>query len=278
MRYGEYFSLEKASYGWKKSDNLSHNFCLHSRTQEPCSMNWQDIWKKGIPLSDAPSQFSPSNLRKPKVGQEPPSRELSKGDRMMVAAWDETGKHESIDPALKFFGSLGDLSQQLQRSMEIRTHILQMLRNEKLIAYGYSVPRHPDDIPKRINPDLIDAESPRWKNESIKGSGLEYVSVRVFSPKLAKTLDDVLSGDEHKKPRRPGRPSTQKYIMAVIEELTENGVLSEFQYDERKAEAIQNRVKEKYPEKYGKKPPSIKTIKKYLSIYRQQSESGEVSD
>src|SRR5208282_4944748 len=98
----------------------------------------RDIWKKGIPLTDAPYHFAPHNLRA--QYDEPkklPRKSISAIELLAKKFIDENKRQDfikSAQPVQDFF----DISQAraaVERTM--RDRLLAQLSNNTLVAYGF---------------------------------------------------------------------------------------------------------------------------------------------
>ena len=82
------------------------------------------------------------------------------------------------------------LSEQLAREIEafgrkLRLDIQMKLFRGELIAYGYPAPRHPDDLPRKIDGKIAISGRIAWEESTIRWEGLEYFGVRVFLPECS---------------------------------------------------------------------------------------------
>ncbi len=139
------------------------------------------------------------------------------------------------------------LSQKGQAIQALRDNLIRLLSLERLKAYGYVVPRDPDDAPRSIPPDVWSGEID-WKLSGVTGQGLSFVSVRVISSKLA---DEIRTRHVTKflpeLKRRQGRPSKKAVIVEAFDALVDGGMLDPSKPMTVAANQVRRWLAERYP-------------------------------
>jgi len=221
-----------------------------------------NIWKKGIPLTDAPYHFAPNNLRA--QYDEPkklPRKSISAIELIAKKYIDENKRQDfitSAQPVQDFF----DISQaRAAVERDMRDRLLAQLSNNTLIAYGFAIPRKPANTPERILQDLFKPEYVNWEKSLINGAGLEFVSVLIFRPKWVQEIEALLPKDTH---RAIGRPSSKHAITAAIRSLINERAIPA-QSRKSDYDLIRARVNSLFPGQFlENKGLSDKAIAKYL--------------
>lgn len=95
-----------------------------------------------------------------------------------------------------------------ERQDVLRRDLLAHLHCDRLIGYGYTLPRNAEDPPRRVPPDVwlgrID-----WDASAAQGHGLAFAAIRVAHPKWLEALTPPLAPE----PKRTGRPSDKTIIL-----------------------------------------------------------------
>jgi|ERR1700722_6515058 len=221
-----------------------------------------DIWKKGIPLKDAAYYFAPQFLRsqynEPKLGP----RKLDRGIELLVKSIDENKRQDFIKSYQPVQDFLDTNSARNSAELDMRNRLLVRLINNRLVAYGFSVPRKPANVREIIPPDLFKMKFVDWQNSNIKGAGLEFVSVLIFRPKWAQEIEVLLPKGAH---RPIGRPSSKHAITEVIRSLIDEQAIPT-QLRKNDYDLIRGRVNIQFPDQFlENKGLSDKAIAKYLS-------------
>ncbi|HEX4077500.1 MAG TPA: hypothetical protein VHX61_01315 [Rhizomicrobium sp.] len=237
-------------------------------------MSVRNIWEHGIWLGDAPYYFAPTTLRvkydEPENALPPPSggadiepapAELAEQDLPQLL--------QSVTRRLHELG--GKYVWRSQVSQQMNERLLQSLQSGKLIAYGFPVPRNSDTRPVPIPPDLFERRNiDSWKNSTIRGAALEFVSVRVFRPNWLKKLDfrplqlpKPQPAESQQRP--PGRPSSKDAVTAAIRSLIAGGQLLNGKSRKENIAVVRARVHELFPSRFPKdRGLAEETIGKYL--------------
>jgi hypothetical protein len=151
-------------------------------------------------LSEAAWHFGPARLRR----QLEDAAHMAKGQS---GRQDEPG--DRIQEALTLIGkSLEGISAWTTARDALREHLLQKLRDRKLVAMGYPV--HREDANQREEPPefLFQQAYTEWSECVLKGSGRRFESVEVFKPHSAPIQLDVRVAVPP--PRAPKQPPKEK--------------------------------------------------------------------
>lgn len=221
----------------------------------------RDIWKKGIPLAEADYYFAPQKLRDEYNEPQIPPRRMSRGLELMMKEMPADRRSEllkQIEPVQTFF-DVATARSDVQRRM--RDRLLHLLSIDRLVAYGFPIPRNPADSHQRISQDLFQSRFVNWDHSSIKGAGLEFQSVLVVRPKLAAEIEARLPQVAR---RAIGRPSSRGAITAAIRSLIDAD-WSPAGLRKRDYDSIRAQVHKLFPGQFAEnKNLSDKTIAKYL--------------
>ena len=155
-------------------------------------------------------------------------------DAEMWSAYRAAGrKIPRLAPAI--VGSLRhrELEQDRQRSKclgwKLRHAFQDKLQRGELFAYGYSIPRSPDDARVRVPVGLWhDRAKINWETSSISADGLEFVSVRILEKDRPVPVNPYRTG-------LPGKPSIRHLILGELERRVKAGNLKPILAHEAKA-------------------------------------------
>lgn len=117
------------------------------------------------------------------------------------------------------------------------------LQSRQLFGLGFSTPRHPDDPPRIIRPEMLIMGRINFGRDSAAGDGLKFEAIRVIP---AETVNQSLPT-----PNRPGRPSKRELINAAYEACRDEGFIDFTKPQKVAVEAVQARIKSMYPAKYN---------------------------
>ncbi len=211
----------------------------------------RNIWANGVPLADADYSFAPQELQ---VEYEeffnPPSKPSGK-DRPAEPA--EIMSDSSGDPAVAIAKNVQLLVEILaipsDMRWDMRNRLLRSLGDGKLVAYGYKITRNPADARVKIPSDLFENKFLNWEDSSIKGSGLEFVSVLVFESGLAQDIDAHLA---NKPPTqgtsiKRGPPPSSAAIEEAIKSLLNEGWQPNNYMQKENIETVRARVHKLHP-------------------------------
>ena len=126
-----------------------------------------------------------------------------------------------------------ELKQDRQRlkclGWKLRHAFQDKLQRGELFAYGYSIPRSPDDARVRVPADLWhDRAKINWETSSISADGLEFVSVRILEKDRPVPVNPYRTG-------LPGKPSIRHLILGELERRVKAGNLKPILAHEAKA-------------------------------------------
>lgn len=172
------------------------------------------FWSKAAPLSQAYVRFAPID----KAGR---YHELSEthswpaivgrvGQRMSEGA---EGWGALRDSTLQG-GELDGLRD------ELRSACFRYVHTGALKAYGFAIPRAPDDPPQPVPPDLWDG-TVNWERSTLQGNGLKMEGVRLIPPHWE---DQLVARQATATNRRgPGRRSREDHIREAFDALCKSG-------------------------------------------------------
>lgn len=182
-----------------------------------------DIYLRGKPLAEAHDYFGPARLRdaycdaKAQVNNEIPK---------MADKW----KQPDVNVFLAAVGLVSEAITRFRRPdteilPEIRDKILEQLRSQRLVAYGFPYSRKNGALPEKVPIDLFEPDFMMWGKSEIVGTGLHICSVRILRASDEHKLLDQRGSDSTAGAgnRRPGRPSERQRIMKAIGELKNSG-------------------------------------------------------
>ncbi len=113
-------------------------------------------------------------------------------------------RHRELEQDRQLFKCLG---------WKLRHAFQDKLQRGELFAYGYSIPRSPDDARVPVPVDLWhDRAKISWENSSISADGLEFVSVRIYGPEKDRPVPVNLY-----RTGLSGRPSIKHLILGELE-------------------------------------------------------------
>jgi hypothetical protein len=137
-----------------------------------------------------------------------------------------------------------------------------------LTAYGYKVPREPRDLPVKLPIDIFKSAFVNWGKSTIRGAGLEFVSVRVIPPAIARKMQNQLPSPPNSPPARVriGRPSARSDINAAIMSLYQDGTLPNELPHKSNMSVVKDRIHKLFPGRYPKdKGLGYDTLRKQLT-------------
>ncbi len=125
----------------------------------------------------------------------------------------------------------------------IDDHCIERLQRRELVALGYSIPRHPDDLPRIVPAEILTLGHINFGSDSAKGDGLKFEAVRVIP---AEAFTEALPVRN-----RPGRPSNRELIKKAYVACRDEGVI-DFAKPQRAAiELVRARIRAMCPTEYG---------------------------
>lgn len=210
-----------------------------------------DIWRQGVSLNEALDEFCDrqaclkiQNLNKPQI---PPQKKTPSITDVM----------EPIQQMLNYKSTVYGLK---------RDSLFKNIYSGKLIAVGYSCPRKSTNLPEEIPHDMWSEENINWGKSSIKGNGLEFVSVRV-----AKKIREGINSNNRKLipnievvDKRSGRPSKWGLIIEAYNFLEKNGKINCSRTLKSHTKIIQETVRVLHPEIKDNKGMQEETVRRAI--------------
>ncbi|MEQ9111964.1 MAG: hypothetical protein RIF37_17735 [Rhodospirillaceae bacterium] len=128
-------------------------------------------------------------------------------------------------------------------SVEIDSHCINRLQRRELIALGFSIPRHPDDPPRIIPPEILAQGRLKFDSNKVVGDGLEFHAVRILPAEALRTPSS--------EPNRPGRPSKRDLIKKVYAECRNEGLIDYTKPQKAAIDVVRSRIQTRYLAEYG---------------------------
>lgn len=164
-----------------------------------------------------------------------------------------------------------DLSEQRDLRQKLEQNLLKQAAKGTLIGFGYSIPRSVNDQPTEIPKDIWQG-SINWDQSTIRGSGLEFVSVRIVH---SKWINEIASELVSKGAGRlPGRRSRRSQIQEAIKALDKAGKINTSESIRSHFPLIVDWIHERYPkDPDGDKGLGEKVLYEELSAFFNQDKS-----
>jgi len=212
------------------------------------------IWNKGVLLSDAHRYIGPPEKVKTYRQYAAQASKESILNRIQ----------DNIDSGVTGWDILKDVTgpktPKADLEREIRGHIVTMARQKKLLAYGYALPRRPDDNPIAIPLDLWETFV-HWDKNRLEANGLRIESVRLTLPSW---IEEDLASEEIL--RSAGRPSRSPQIIAAFRALSDGGQLDFDKPASHSYPAVRKWVQAHYPDDVDpKRGLSDKALEKHFN-------------
>jgi hypothetical protein len=210
-------------------------------------MSALDIWDRGIPLSDAAWRYASANLRRAyKAAQVVVPAGFTEATSVNLAELPVSERLDRLSgAALEFMSPLFD---RWSIEFEMRDQLLPSLVDGSHRAYGFVLPRKPSDEPVKIPCDLFELRYVNWGDSSIKGAGLEFVSVRVIPAFEAQEIEIRLPADATNPTRGSmGRPTRKGFINMAINSMYLDGYLPNSNSRKANARELRRRVQGRLP-------------------------------
>ncbi len=213
----------------------------------------KEAWNKGVDLGHSPYAFASANTKAAHDEQKEVEAPHKLLEKLSQAAQEQNGKGwQGFAQALQAVGTISNELPNIQRAM--KDNILHWLKDSKLFAYGYAMPRNPGDTPVRLPDDVLVQRFVKWGQNQIKGNGLHFEAVRIAHPSM--TLP--------KAQKRPGRPTGRDNILAAYEQIKEMGQINSSSL-EKSAQIIQKHLMHNVLNTDTvPKGHSVQTIKKHI--------------
>ncbi len=229
----------------------------------------RDIWNLGVPLRDAPCSFATDDLRE--AWDAPPILMFAPfiGELALALAKNIDGERDPKyrQMARQVRESKQRVNAQGSAGVEMADRLLAGIRDGRYAAYGYAKPRNVKDCRVRIPIDVFEKKYIDWKNSSIKGADLEFVSVLIFESGLAAEIDAELNKASARKTHSKRGPlSSRGAIEAAIQSLVAERELPNNDLQKQNIELVRTRVHELYPGEFPKdRALSDESIRKALA-------------
>jgi hypothetical protein len=121
------------------------------------------------------------------------------------------------------------------------------IRSGELYAYGFLVPRKPSDVPVRLPIDVFELRLVNGGNSSLKGAGLEFVSVRVIRASEAQEIESRHPADAIPLARPRGRRTLKDFINRGINSMYDDSYLPNDDFRRANANELRKRVQALLP-------------------------------
>ena len=179
-----------------------------------------ELWNKGLSLGAASYRFA-----HPQLKAEYDERRNAKMPKLATPEpipdarwWEMVGAmFEAYQPIAEARGEIAKADQRL------KDYLMQLIGNGQVLAFGYALPRAPEDFPVRVPLDVWSGKID-WYASTVKGNGLEFVAVRVLPIRFVQEFapQKLLPPEE----KKSGRPSIQQEIFEAYESLKGQGAIN----------------------------------------------------
>lgn len=204
----------------------------NQQSRDAANMTPKEAWDRGTPLGDAFEAYgNPANWETYK-------RVRKFGIQIIAEAIPAMfGNDEAAEN--KFLKENAE-SSKLHNLLE--GQVKAKLLSGDLIAVGFAVPRKPADLPNFVPRDVWqNFHQVDWIHDKLKGSGLEFLSVKLV-PKI------LASRDPDRTSRRMGRPSVKREVFEAFQAMLEIGEVDVSASMSSHYPRIRTWLCEKYPE------------------------------
>ena len=198
-------------------------------------MDAWEIWNKGVQLSKAHLYIGPPE----KVAACRKYTQQSSGSVILDRIADNADKDASFEDLFK--GVLGPTGPRKKLEEELRSNIFERVRVKGLLAYGFAIPRRPEDTPIPIPLDLWNPYL-QWAKDQARANGFQMDGIRITDPDW---LDEA---NDQNTIKPAGRPSRKPQIIEAFETLDHEGKIDYSNPAKHCYPAIRNWVKLHYPE------------------------------
>jgi hypothetical protein len=202
-----------------------------------------EIWNRGVPLGDADWHYAPAHRRKEynaiRVPAPLPVTEPAAVNLFELSGW------ETFERATRFVSeyALHPLNQRWSVLRKMQHRLCRSIKSGELYAYGFHVPRKPSDVPVRLPIDVFELRFVNWWKSSLKGAGLEFVSVRVIRASEAQEIESRHPADSIYPAIGPiGRPTMRIHIRQAINSMYSDAYLPNDQSRKANAQEVRRRV------------------------------------
>ncbi|MEQ9446753.1 MAG: hypothetical protein RJS98_14405 [Rhodospirillaceae bacterium] len=201
-----------------------------------------EIWERSIPIDRARYRFGDKSLVEEynALLDSKPGAFSFLGQMTNIMA-DLTTGPVSLDPERRTTQEERDRLDHLSNAID--NHCIKRLQKRELIAIGFSIPRHPDDLPRILPLEILVQGRLNLDNNKAVGDGLEFHAVRVFPANALKKYTPT--------PTRAGRPSKRDLIKKVYAECRNEGLIDYAKPQKAAIEVIRSRIQTRYSDEYG---------------------------
>lgn len=165
------------------------------------------LWKRGIPLCEAPYRFAPARLAAPQpVPRDPNGTELPGGLKMLAdqKGWDQGRRKAINDGLVQIQAAFGDLRAVAAFNSKRQRHVVDLVLRSKAVAMGF---RNGAKEPEIIPAYLFETESfVKWNLNQIAGNGFDFISVKITKLRPSEKLPDEPRKSNAQTKSKPGRP------------------------------------------------------------------------
>lgn len=213
-------------------------------------------WEKAIPLAQAYITFAHRE-------DADRYRELMSETSLIAILERAKQKADAGEPGLEALSkSMGPMNSRSELRRNLEDQCLNWIKTGKLRAYGFTVPRKPDDEPTEVPRDFW-GDFVKWDSSTIERHGLRIEGIRLIPPSWIDRIRADLSAQPEG--RGQGRRTRKPHILEAFEALNR---LDEIDYAKAMAiyfPAIREWVKLTYPDDPdGEKGLDDKTIAKHI--------------
>jgi hypothetical protein len=231
-----------------------------------------ELWQQGLNLEAGAYQFTDPNLRAEYFRvKETEVEEVEPQHIDEDAPWFEqlSAEFANLRPEAEKYVELDKIKRKM------KDLFVSLLRREKALAYGYTVPRQAEDFPQLIPSDVWTGKID-WSKAAVKGNGLEFVAVRVL-PSPAR--DELMEGKKETfitPPIKPvGRPTVSPNVLEAYESLKADGLIDFKAAQVRVHDQIRQWLAKQYPDRAGQFSNLAKeTIRKEISDLFKSDQEG----
>ncbi len=210
-------------------------------------MNTWKLWERGIWLSRAPVICASKAKRER-------HRQLQEvgGFLPMLQRWAE--RVQAKTPLAEAVAPVPEADELRQLTNEMQRDIVRWVQDGKLKAYGFGVPRRPEDAPQPVPLDLWSGTI-GWGRSILAANGLRMEGVRLL----------LLESDKHLRGgRSPGRPSREAQILEAFDTLQASGQVDRTRPMAHLFEPIRQLVRDKHPTNKTDQGLNDKTIARVI--------------
>ena len=217
------------------------------------------LWKRGLSLEEAWWRFGLPQQRQ-RYNSVQPAEVTKPVDKESLSALGGVEIYKAATALIS--DAFRPILDQSRIANEMRSQLVELLRNGRLVGYGYHFPRQALDRPVRIPDDLFDIAFVRWDKSELEGNGSKYFAVKIFRSSWLKELPVPVTRSAPTKQKVGRQPSTE--IIEIIHDLSQN---PNFEKMQRKAQAelVIEAAITKHPKRFSnRKGLHFSTVCRYL--------------